>query len=265
MSRKPNVQYKCMIQLYDTNVLYYCMIQLYHTVVSYKRFIGVFKETVMFNPDRVPLLTKEAAESRKQLLEAAEELFAKQGFDGTSIRDITTKADRGPGSINYFFGDKNVLYEELFRKRLREMRDTRLTGIKNAMTNEKKATLENLLHSFSTAFLEPFSDPQRSERFMHLFARELIDQRLPKKMFLDEMVLPVTAALEEALVLLCPQLSKGDAQMCIHSIIGQLLHVMQVKVMFESGEGQSIASFDMGEAVDHIVKFSAAGIRAFVK
>jgi AcrR family transcriptional regulator len=219
----------------------------------------------MFNPDRVPLLTKEAAESRKRLLEAAEELFAKQGFDGTSIRDITTKADRGPGSINYFFGDKNVLYEELFLQRLREMRDTRLAGIKNAMTNEKKATLEKLLHSFSTAFLEPFSDPERSERFMHLFARELVEQRLPKKMFLDEMVLPVTTALEEAFAVICPQLSKRDAQKCINSIVGQLIHVMQINVMFEVGEEQSIASFDMSEAIDHIVKFSAAGIRAFAK
>lgn len=219
----------------------------------------------MFNPDRAPVLTKEAEESQKRLMDAAEELFAKQGIDGTSIRDIATKADRSAGAVNYFFGDKEILYRELFRKRMQEMRDTRLAGIKNAMEKDEKPILEKLLHSFSTAFLEPFSDPARSERFMHLFARELIDQRLPKKMFLDEMVLPVTAALEEAFVKLYPQLNKDDVQMCIHSIIGQLLHVMQVKVMFESGQGQSITSFDMGEAIDHIVKFSAAGIRAFVK
>jgi AcrR family transcriptional regulator len=219
----------------------------------------------MFNPDRAPVLTKEAEESQNRLMDAAEELFAKQGINGTSIRDIATRADRSPGAVNYFFGDKEILYRELFRRRMKEMREARLASIKAAMEKGKNPTLEGLLRSFSMAYLEPFADPVSSERFMHLFARELVDQRLPKKMFLDEMVLPVTKALQEAFTILCPDLSAGDAQMCINSIIGQLLHVMQIKVMFEGGQEISGTPFDIEEVIEHIVKFSAAGIRAFTK
>jgi AcrR family transcriptional regulator len=240
---------------------------LFHTGVLYKRSKQAFKESGMLGLDteNAHNLTKEAKETMTRLLDAAEELFAQKGFDGTSIRDITTKARRNQAAVNYFFGDKKVLYEELFRRRLREMREIRLAGIKKAMLKGKNQTLENLIHSFSVAFLEPFSDPKRSERFMRLFARELIDQRLPKKMFFDEMALPVTAAFEEAMAAICSQLSRRDAQMAIHSIIGQLLHLMQVRFMLEGSQGSSIASFDANEAIDYIVKFSAAGIRAFVQ
>jgi AcrR family transcriptional regulator len=224
----------------------------------------------------VAYLTKEAAETQRRLLDAAEEMFAQKGLDGTTIRDITTKADRNPASINYFFGNKQELYEELFRQRLREMRDSRLKAIKAVMTGKVKPTLEKLLHAYSVDFLKPFSDPQRSQRFMQLFFRELAEQRLPKNMFLEEMAAPVMAAMEDALVVLCPNLNKHDAQMCVLSITGQLVHIMQVRVLFEGapglasgesrgGQGHSIASIDIDEAIDHIVSFSAAGIRSLAK
>jgi AcrR family transcriptional regulator len=207
---------------------------------------------------------KGAQETQKRLLDAAEELFAQKGFGGTSIREITTKAERYPTAINYFFGNMQELYEELFRRRLRQMRDTRIEAIKGIMEGRGKATLEKLLHAYAEAFLEPFSDPQRSRHFMQLFSRELVEQRLPKNMFLEEMATPVMSALEEALAVICPGIKRRDVQMCIHSMMGQLIHVIHVKTMFAEQQG-SVAVADIDEAIDHIVKFSAAGIRAFEK
>jgi AcrR family transcriptional regulator len=223
-----------------------------------------------------PHLTKEAKETQRRLLNTAEELFASQGFDGTPIRDITTEAKCNIAAVNYFFGDKQELYEELFRQRLREMCDSRLKAIKTVMSEKGKPTLEKLLHAYSVDFLEPFSDPQRSQRFMQLFFRELAEQRLPKNMFLEEMAAPVMAAMEDALAVLCPNLNKHDAQMSALSITGQLVHIMQVKVLFEGapglasgesrgGQGHSIASINIDDAIDHIVKFSAGGIRALAE
>jgi AcrR family transcriptional regulator len=208
-------------------------------------------------------LTKEASETQRRLFEAAEELFAQKGVDGTSIRDITTKAECNLAAVNYFFGNKQELYEELFRRRLREMRDSRLKAIKNVIGGKTKPTLEKLLHAYSVDFLKPFSNPQRSQQFMQLFFREIAEQRLPKNMFLEEMAAPVMAAMEDALAVLCPNLNKHDAQMSALSITGQLVHIMQVRVLFEVAQGHSITSIDIDEAIDHIVKFSAAGIWAF--
>ncbi len=210
-------------------------------------------------------LTKEARITRKRLLEAAEEMFAQNGFDGTTIRDITTKARRGPASINYFYGDKRELYEELFRLRLREMNESRLNAIETVMSDKTKLTLEKLLYAYSVDFLKPFADPQQSQRFMQLFFREMAEQRLPRNMFLDELAAPSIAAMEEAIAVVCPNINKHDTLMCVLSLTGQLVHIMQVKVLFEGAQGHSITSINIDESINHIVKFSAAGIRAYAK
>jgi AcrR family transcriptional regulator len=210
-------------------------------------------------------LTKEARITRKRLLEAAEEMFAQKGFDGTTIRDITTKARRGPASINYFFGDKRELYEDLFRLRLREMNESRLNAIKTVMSDKAKLTLEKLLYAYSVDFLKPFADPQQSQRFMQLFFREMAEQRLPRNMFLDELAAPSIAAMEEAIAVICPNVNEHDTLMCVLSLTGQLVHIMQAKVLFEGAQGHSITSINIDESIDHIVRFSAAGIRAYAK
>ena len=210
-------------------------------------------------------LTKDAEEAQERLLNAAEELFARKGFDGTSIRELATGANCNIAAVNYYFGDKKELYEELFRRRLREMRESRLDTIKTVMTGNKKPTLEKLFHAYSVDFLKPFADSHQSQRFMQLFFREMAESRLPKNMFLDELAAPSLTAMEEAIAVICPNVSKHDALMCVLSLTGQLVHIMQAKVLFEGAQGHSLASINIDESIDHIVKFSAAGIRAYAK
>jgi AcrR family transcriptional regulator len=47
---------------------------------------------------------------RRQVLTAASELFAKKGFEATSIRDIATAAGMMGGSLYYHFASKEDLY-----------------------------------------------------------------------------------------------------------------------------------------------------------
>jgi hypothetical protein len=100
---------------------------------------------------------------------------------------------------------------------------------------------------------------------MQFFFREMAEQRLPKNMFLDELAAPTLAAMEEAIAVICPNINKHDAMMCILSLTGQLVHYMQTRVLFDGAEGHSITSIATDESIDHIVRFSAAGIRAYAK
>jgi AcrR family transcriptional regulator len=45
-----------------------------------------------------------------RLLDAGRELFARNGYDGTSVRAIASKAKANLGAITYHFGSKHVLY-----------------------------------------------------------------------------------------------------------------------------------------------------------
>ena len=53
---------------------------------------------------------RDADRSRRAILDAAEELFAKRGFDGVSLGQIATAAGLSRGTPSYFFGSKEQLY-----------------------------------------------------------------------------------------------------------------------------------------------------------
>lgn len=51
-----------------------------------------------------------------RIQDAATKLFAEHGFEGVSVRDIAALADVTVGSINYYFGSKDSLYQECGRR-----------------------------------------------------------------------------------------------------------------------------------------------------
>lgn len=56
----------------------------------------------------------------ENILFAAEELFAEKGFNGTSTREISTKAQVNVSMISYYFGSKEKLFEKIFEYRMNE-------------------------------------------------------------------------------------------------------------------------------------------------
>jgi hypothetical protein len=74
------------------------------------------------------------------------------------------------------------------------------------------------------------------------------------------------SAMRTALIETCPSLDESKIIMVIFSFVGQLVHLVHVKTMFKHGGDElNLPGFDMSETLDHIVKFSAAGIRAYSK
>ncbi len=201
---------------------------------------------------------------RDRLLDAAEELFCEHGFEGASIRDIAASADCNIASVNYYFGGKEKLYEEVWRRHLIPMRDTRIVSINKVMTeSDGKPKLEELLKTFADAFIGPMVDDNKSRQFGILMAREWIDRRLPANMFLDDVIKPTMTAMRNALVNACPGLDESRVPLVVLSIAGQLVQLVHVKAMLEQVSDSALPVLNLAEAIDHIVKFSAAGIRAY--
>jgi len=201
---------------------------------------------------------------RDRLLDAAEELFCEHGFEGTSIRDIAAIAKCNIASVNYYFGGKEKLYEEVWRRHLIPMRDARIISINKVMSqSESQPELEDLLEAFADAFIGQMVDDNRTRQFGILMAREWIDRRLPAHMFLDDVIKPTLSAMHKALVKTCPGLDESKVPLVVLSIAGQLVQVAHIKAIFEQGNKTDLPMFDLTEAIEHIVKFSAAGIRAY--
>ena len=203
---------------------------------------------------------------RERLLDSAEELFCEHGFEGASIRDIAASAECNIASVNYYFGGKEKLYQEVWRRHLILMRVARLASIDKVMSQDEGVPrLEDLLLSYANAFIEPLVGENRRGWFIKLMSREMIDRHLPPNMFVEEMIIPVMTALQEALVKTCPGLEESKARLVILSVVGQLIHTVGAETMFEQTNSPDIPKFELTEVVNHIVKFSAAGIRAYAE
>ncbi|PKM71823.1 MAG: TetR/AcrR family transcriptional regulator [Firmicutes bacterium HGW-Firmicutes-16] len=61
-------------------------------------------------------IVKEAEERRNEILDAANELFAKKGFDGTSTNDILDKVGIARGTLYYHFSSKEDILDALIER-----------------------------------------------------------------------------------------------------------------------------------------------------
>ena len=115
------------------------------------------------------MATPQPFSTKDRILGAAEELFAQFGFAGTSLRQVTSRADVNIAAVNYHFGSKENLVNEVFRRRMDEMSQQRLAGLKLAM-KEHPGELEPIL----AAFVEPalaIAQDRHGSAFARMVAR----------------------------------------------------------------------------------------------
>jgi AcrR family transcriptional regulator len=65
-------------------------------------------------------------DTRQRLLDAAEWLFIEKGYEAMSLRHITTRAGANLAAVNYHFGGKEALIQELLSQRLNRLNQERL-------------------------------------------------------------------------------------------------------------------------------------------
>jgi TetR/AcrR family transcriptional regulator len=70
--------------------------------------------------------------SRAQLLDAAEEVFGRKGFHGTTLKEIAERAEFSVGSVYSFFDNKDDLYVSVFLRRAGEF----MPGLRGAVATK---------------------------------------------------------------------------------------------------------------------------------
>jgi len=94
--------------------------------------------------------------TKEKLLDAAEKLFARKGYHGTSLRTITREAGVDLALVNYHFGGKQGLFESVIERRgamLNAERIRRLAEVRRQAAPEPPAT-----EAVVNAFFDPILD-----------------------------------------------------------------------------------------------------------
>ena len=69
-------------------------------------------------------MRKKFTEKQIKILDVAEELIAKKGFEGTSVRDICSKANINVAMISYYFGSKEKMMSYLYQYRVQRTKES---------------------------------------------------------------------------------------------------------------------------------------------
>ena len=114
-------------------------------------------------------LRQDGEQSRERLLRAGLALFAQQGFDKTSTREIAESAQTNVAAISYYFGDKAGLYRAVFFESQGSPEDD------IARYTDPQLSLEQSLRSLYASFQEPLRHGDMARQCMKLHAREMIE------------------------------------------------------------------------------------------
>jgi TetR/AcrR family transcriptional regulator, regulator of cefoperazone and chloramphenicol sensitivity len=115
------------------------------------------------------LSTKNNAEPRQKILLTALELFATQGFERTTVRQIAKNAAVNISAISYYFGDKAGLYKATFIEPMGSPEDD------IALFNSPDLTLEQALNGLFSGFIEPLKQNELARLCMRLHMREMVE------------------------------------------------------------------------------------------
>lgn len=209
-------------------------------------------------------------DAKERILDSAEKLLADNGFDGTSLRSITSGAEVNLAAVHYYFGSKEALLQAVLARRLEpinrrriELLD-RLEGASGGKTPGMKAVLR--------AFMEP---PLREirrlgeagEQFVRLASRAHSEPNPQvRAVFLpqfQEVVVRFVAAFRRAR----PDMGDDELHWKFHFLVGSMSHVLSWGGHAECAAmlgGDTPAVGDPDEMLEAMVAFCAAGMSASV-
>lgn len=198
--------------------------------------------------------------TRQRILGAAEALFAERGFAAASLRQVTAAAKVNLAAVNYHFGSKDNLIEEVFRRRLDELSRRRLERLAD-VAKSGAMTLESLLDAFITPALELSLDREGGSVFMRVLARAFAEHNSNLRKFLSDNYGYVLKDFAAAFAQLLPQLDKEELYWRLDIAVGALTYAMADFGMIQrrSGESERVHREQMAR---HLIHFTAAGLRA---
>lgn len=198
--------------------------------------------------------------TRQRILGAAEELFAERGFAGASLRQVTAAAKVNLAAVNYHFGSKDNLIEEVFRRRLDELSHRRLDRL--AEVNRGHApTLDAVLEAFIMPALELSLDHKGGSVFMRVLARAFAEHNSNLRKFLSDNYGHVLKEFAAAFARLLPHLDKDELYWRLDLAVGALTYAMADFGMIQRRSGETERQH-REQMAKHLVHFTAAGLRA---
>lgn len=201
--------------------------------------------------------------TKNRILAAAEELFASTGVARTSLRAITALARVNLAAVNYHFGSKEGLVEEVYRRRLEPLNRARLANLDRLEKKFPRPGLEKVLEAFMAPVVKLARDPaQGGPTVMRLLGQSHAEAEAPFKAWFAGEYRRVLERYHAALCRALPELPPEDVRWRLQFLVGALTYPVAERQLVELVTGEAINPEDVQQVVERLLPFVAAGFRA---
>jgi TetR/AcrR family transcriptional regulator, regulator of cefoperazone and chloramphenicol sensitivity len=196
-------------------------------------------------------------ETRERLIESAATLFAANGYAKVSVRHICAAAAANVAAVNYHFGGKTGLYEQVLRRAITVMQATTTEAIDAGAGRHPREQLKAYLSVFMRRVFAG-----RDSWIHQMMMRELADPTPALDLVVAEVMKPRMEYLSRVIAsLLDAPPTDSRVRLCAVGVQAQCLAVLR------SGFSDRLGMIPVDErsiddVAEHIARFSLGGIRA---
>ena len=201
--------------------------------------------------------------TKNRLLKAACEIFSEKGYRDATVAEICEKAEANIAGVNYYFGDKENLYDEVWRSAFSSTIETYpLDG-----GLPENPTIEDLLFTYTNAMIHRIFCETEAGLFPKLLCREMASPTLALDRIAQEALFPQSQYMGKIIaVFLGEGFTEHQLRCCLNSIIGQCVFYNFSRPLREQVmKKKTIDEAEMAELARHIATFSLGGLKEIKK
>ena len=195
---------------------------------------------------------------RTALLDAAEDLFSREGVDNVSLRAVARAVPVAPGALNHYFSSKDALVAEVVRRRGDEFAAQTRAGL-SKLVDVEHPVLEDLVRAILDPYVAVVSrEPVGGLRWVKMFTALAMRQHpiwvsmVEEEPHLGDLV---DAILARAVPDLTPGVLRARAAIAVFSVVTGVAQADLPAYGAQVGPDGLNAAF-----VDELVAFAVAGL-----
>ena len=203
--------------------------------------------------------------TKRAILQAAEVLFAEQGYAQTSMRSITARAGVNLASVNYHFGSKKNLIQAV----LKQYFDVLMPQIDSTLDNLEPVNGETGVQAVLSALIVPMLTLRKvqengTELFVQLLGRGYNESQGHLRRFIMQDYGVTVRKLTKAIKHCLPEVSDEQLFWRLHFAIGSFVFSMaSSKALREIAESDFQRKVGISDVIGQLVPFVASGISSF--
>jgi AcrR family transcriptional regulator len=216
---------------------------------------------------RKPASRKVAARKpnlREAVLCAAEELFATNGFNAVSIRDIARAAGANPGSVTYHFKTKDGLLLEIYRRHCGPMNRRRSELLAAAQrVRDLQDRLEAIVRAYVLPAFTSGSDlAGGGARFTRLRAVMSAEANEVARRIIAQTFDDTSHAFIDAIHASLPHIPRTEIVWRSHFLLGALYYTLVTPERVSRLSRGGADGADAGNAIEQLVRSTVASLQA---